>query len=46
MYADLKPEQANTELTIMKDYEELLIALRRTTRAIDLHSKSCSAKRA
>lgn len=39
MHADLKPEQANTELTIMKDYEELLIALRRTTRAIDLHSK-------
>ena len=30
----------------MKDYEELFVALRRITRAIDLHSKSCSEKQA
>jgi DNA-binding MarR family transcriptional regulator len=39
LHPNLELEQSNTELIIMKDYEELLIALRRTTRAIDLHSK-------
>lgn len=39
IYAIIASPQAWLDALIMKDYEELLVALRQITRAIDLHSR-------